>query len=341
MSVTTVDIENPSELLDYLRSTRRIGPGESPKFATLHGGVSNRTVLVERPTGESWVLKQALPKLRVDVDWFSDPARIHREALGLRYLPNLAPPGSITPLVFEDRQLHLLAMAAVPHPHVNFKTELLSGQVNPDHILQFAQILASIHRESAKRGEQLIALFDDRSVFESLRIEPYYRYTAQQLPESARFFERLIADTYSRRFTIVHGDYSPKNILIHNDRLILLDHEVIHFGDPAFDLGFSLAHLFSKAHHLPMHRAEFGNAIRLYWQTYCTDVRDAPWSTGLEEYAVRHSLACTLARVAGRSKLEYLTPEQRLRQRNIILELLSAPPQTIGQLLARFLAACG
>src|SRR5690349_1878151 len=114
-----LDIEDPSALVAYLRETQRIAPDETPTVRPLPGGVSNKTVLVERPTGESWVLKQALPKLRVAVDWFSDPARIRREALALRWLPKLAPEGSTTPLVFEDAEHDLLAMHAVPHPHAN------------------------------------------------------------------------------------------------------------------------------------------------------------------------------------------------------------------------------
>src|SRR5205823_8859415 len=92
-----LDIEQPDALVAYLRRSGRIGPDECPRVRVLAGGVSNRTVLVERraPAGhaEAWVLKQALPKLRVPVDWFSSPARIHREALGLRWLARLAPPG--------------------------------------------------------------------------------------------------------------------------------------------------------------------------------------------------------------------------------------------------------
>src|SRR5205823_2384351 len=117
-----LDIEQPDALAAYLRDTGRIGPDEPVRIRTLAGGVSNKTVLVERPSGEAWVLKQALSKLRVAVDWFSDPARIHREALGLKYLAELAPPGTITPLVFEDAGHHLLAMEAVPQPHENWKT---------------------------------------------------------------------------------------------------------------------------------------------------------------------------------------------------------------------------
>src|SRR5438132_10367595 len=116
-----LDIEKPDELLAYLRRTARIAGDETPRITVLAGGVSNRTVLVERATGESWVLKQALAKLRTQADWFSDPARVHQEALGMRWLTKLAPAGSITPLVFEDFDEHLIAMQAVPQPHENWK----------------------------------------------------------------------------------------------------------------------------------------------------------------------------------------------------------------------------
>src|SRR5689334_22184756 len=104
-----VDIEQPDELLRYLRASGRIGEGEEPQIRVLAGGVSNRTVLVEREH-ESWVLKQALAKLRVPVDWFSDPVRIHREAAALRWLERNAQPGAVPRFVFEDESHHVLCM---------------------------------------------------------------------------------------------------------------------------------------------------------------------------------------------------------------------------------------
>jgi 5-methylthioribose kinase len=129
----------------------------------------------------------------------------------------------------------------------------------------------------------------------------------------------------------VHGDYSPKNVLVHNGRLILLDHEVIHWGDPAFDLGFSMTHLLSKAHHLTQHRAAFLNAAQHYWDVY-DDASN-------ESRAVRHTLGCLLARVAGRSPLEYLNEDERVRQKGAVLKLMAAPPQKIRDLIEGF-AAC-
>ena len=104
-----LDIEDANSLLAYLRETGRIGADETPRVRVLAGGVSNKTVLVERASGEAWVLKQALAKLRVATDWFSDPTRIQREAEALRWLPRFAPAGTITPLVFEDAEHNLLA----------------------------------------------------------------------------------------------------------------------------------------------------------------------------------------------------------------------------------------
>ena len=332
-----LDIERPRALAAWLRQAGWIGPDEpEPRTTVLGGGVSNRTVLVERAGGEAWVVKQALAKLRVQVDWFSPPERIHREALGLRWLNRLAPPGSVVPFVFEDETHHLLGMAAVPRPHANWKTLLLAGGLVPDHVAQFGRLLGTIHRRGAEQRAEVEPPFADRGYFTSLRLEPYYGYTATQVPAAAPFLNDLVAETLGRRDTLVHGDYSPKNILLHAGQLVLLDHEVIHFGDPGFDLGFSLTHLLSKAHHLPAHRADFAAAAAAYWAVYRETVGDAPWAADLEPRAVRHTLGCLLARVRGRSPLEYLGPAERDRQAAAVVALLADPPPSVPALADRF-----
>ena len=332
-----LDIEQPAALVAYLRGAGRIAETEEPEIRILAGGVSNRTVLVRRPNGEAWVLKQALEKLRVAVEWHSDPRRIEREALGMRCLAELAPPGSVPALLFEDERHHLLAMAAAPEPHENWKTVLLRGQPDPNHFAQFGQLLGAIHRGSHLRSRELAPLFEERSFFESLRLEPYYLYSAAQRPAAAPFLHALAAETRGARQALVHGDYSPKNILIHGARLILLDHEVIHWGDPAFDLGFSLAHFLSKAHHLAARRAASAAAAAVYWRAYCDALGDVPWRAELEPRAVRHTLACLLARVAGRSPLEYLDAPQRARQAEAVIDLMAETPDGAPMLIEAFL----
>src|SRR5579885_3288353 len=106
----------------------------------LEGGVSNRVVLVRPESGRPFVMKQALPKLRVQVDWFCTPQRIGREALGLKYLAQLTPSGSIPELLFEDPEQYLLAMEAVPEPHRNWKSMLMAGEVFPEHVVGFGRL---------------------------------------------------------------------------------------------------------------------------------------------------------------------------------------------------------
>jgi 5-methylthioribose kinase len=331
-----VDIENASELLRYLRETDRIGKNETPTTRTLRGGVSNKTVLLQRPDGTCWVLKQALPKLRVQADWFSDPARIKVEANALRFLPLVTPANTIPKLLFEDPEQHLLAMEAVPEPHENWKEQLMGGRLEAGLIGQFGRLLASIHHRSYERSQEMFTVFEDRRFFESLRLEPYYQFTAERLPEAAPFLLDVIAANRSHCVTLVHGDYSPKNILVYEGRLILLDHEVVHFGDPAFDLGFSLTHLLSKGHHLKEQRSTFLAAAVEYWKAYQAETEAAAWFTGVEHRAVNNTVACLLARTSGRSPLEYLTEDERRKQTEAALNLVSRRPATVPALVEAF-----
>ncbi len=338
-SFLALDIEQPDATVAYLRGAGRIDATEVPEVLVLAGGVSNRTVLVRRDSGEAWVLKQALAKLRVEVDWFSDPERVHREALGLRWLGRIAPAGAITPFMFEDHEHHLLAMAAVPEPHENWKIVLLDGRLETEHVERFGELLATIHRRGWEGRAELAEVFAEQRFFESLRLEPYYAFTAEQVPEAASFVASLLAETRARRETVVHGDYSPKNVLVGPDEFVLLDHEVIHFGDPAFDLGFSLTHLLSKAHHLPSHRSAFADSAVHYWHGYRDVLGGVEWAEDLEPRAVRHTLGCLLARVKGRSPLEYLDQDERSRQEKAVLSLMRRPPREVSGLVEGFVEA--
>ncbi len=332
--IMPLNIEAPDELLHYLRSTGRVGPADAPRMTALHGGVSNRTVLVEHEDGSAWVLKQALPRLRVEVEWFSDLARTQREAAGLRWLSRMMP-GAVPDYVFEDPAEHLLAMSAVPQPHVNWKEHLLAGGLEQGHVAEFARLLARIHRLGNDHIEEVATTFANRNSLESLRLEPYYLYTASVVAPAAPFLKALTAETRALRIGLTHGDYSPKNVLLHRDRLILLDHEVMHFGDPSLDVGFALSHLLSKAHFVAAQRGEFAAAALLFWREYRRDNQTSA-DERLETRAARHTLACVLARAAGRSPLEYMNLDQRRHQVDAVLPLILDPPATPEELVPRF-----
>src|SRR5690606_13354639 len=120
------------------------------------------------------------------------------------------PEGTVPRFLFEDFSYQLLAMEGVPEPHNNWKTLLLSGDVQESHVDQFAVLLASLHRQGWLDRARLEELFSDWTYFESLRVEPYYLCSADQVPEASPFLQQLVAATRQRRLTLVHGDFSPK-----------------------------------------------------------------------------------------------------------------------------------
>jgi 5-methylthioribose kinase len=334
---TEIDIEEFNSLRQYLVERGDIEPNESISFKKLLGGVSNRTVRVGWPDGHGWVLKQALAKLRVDIDWFSDPERIGVEANATRWL-NLLAPKDTTPLfVFEDIANHLMAMEAIPEESESWKSVLLSGRVVSNHFEQFGQLLGTIHRRSSEAGSEISRVFGDTAYFKSLRLDPYYLYAAQKASIAAEFLNALVEETTHHRNSLVHGDFSPKNTLIYHGRLILLDYEVVHFGDPGFDVGFALTHFLSKANHLQSERHCIGAAAALFWNVYRKKIDPLDWSHAIEVRVVRHTLACLLARVIGKSPLEYLTPLEATRQQAAVLQLISSPPSSVHDLIAEFI----
>ena len=325
-------VEEPASLASYL-AQRGYAMEES---RILPGGVSNDTVLVRLADGSSIVVKQARAQLKTAAEWKSDPARIRQEALAMEWLSRWTPAGSIPRLLFLDAANHILAMEAVPQPHQEWKRLLLSGDIHLDHFSKFGELLAAIHRGSYEERVEVEPPFRDQSFFVSLRLEPYYLYAADREPRAAVFLRELVLETQARRFALVHGDYSPKNVLVCGDQLVLLDHEVANFGEPTFDVGFGLTHFLSKALHLPDNRERLRAGAHAFWRAYRSGLPAIPEFTDVSERSVRHTLGCLMARVAGKSVLEYLTPTECEAQREIVHRCMEKIPASVEDLIDQF-----
>jgi len=333
----TVDIEDISSLRNYLIGLKQISPEEECTLQILKGGVSNKAVWLNRPGGEQWVIKQALSKLRVKEDWYCVQDRIEVEYEGLKWLSEILPEGSVPEPVFFDKKNYVLCMSAVSRPHENLRSLLLNGVVEDGIFKKLGIMLGQIHL----RGQEDMRAqsgFDNRRFFEDLRIEPFYEFTAQQLPESRSFYSRLIDETLSTKTTIVHGDYSPKNILVKDGKVILLDYEVMHCGDPAFDIGFFLCQMLSFANHLEGCREKLINAAAVFWESYTDRISGVDILS--EQLAVKHTLGCLLARVKGRSPVDFLTKEEQQRQVTIVLHNMKRTIKRIPDLLQEFNRQC-
>jgi len=296
---------------DYL-ADRGLWPRGAPMFVReLGGGVSNIVLLVE---GEGagrevtrWVVKQSLEKLRVQDDWRSQRSRIFREAEAIRALSPVLGQGAVPEVVHTDRENYLFIMTAAPPGSVMWKEALLDGQVEMDVARQAGRLLAQMI-VSSQHDPSFRTEFGERTVFDQLRIDPYYRTTAARHPDVSPVIHKLIEDSWQVRTAVVHGDYSPKNLLVQGNHIFLIDYEVVHWGDPAFDAGFLLNHLFLKAFHQPRFGQLYLSAAREFWSELLRGSEKAALED-FENMTLRHLGALMLARIDGKSPVEYIRDE--------------------------------
>jgi 5-methylthioribose kinase len=309
----------------YLRS-RGIA-GEVPRITELGGGVSNTVLLVE--TGERRsILKQALGKLRVKDDWFSDRDRIFRESAAMRWLEPHLPAGSLPEILFEDCENYLFAMTAAPADAATWKSILLRGEFDPGVAERIARILATMVAASWGDPESE-RVFGDQTVFDQLRLDPYYRTTAARHPDLSPHFDRLMRESTARRVSLVQGDWSPKNFLVSPKTVTVIDFEVTHFGDPAFDSAFLLNHLLLKSFYRPHWSAELARLAVRFWEVYRAAIpSDCDW---IETATLAHLGCLLLARIDGKSPAEYITePALRDRVRRFAKNLILSPPARVA-----------
>jgi 5-methylthioribose kinase len=328
---------------DYLRQTLRIGPDERVQVRELSGGVSNMVLLVERPErfGERFVLKQARAQLRTARPWFSSVERNWREAEVLSICTRLlekspplsgpigAPTARTPRILFEDRENYLFAMTAAPEPNTVWKDELLAGRVDFQVAFVCGRLLGTLHGESWLDGE-IASRLGDRTLFDQLRVDPYYRTLAAAHADIRPAIERLIDSLGEHPRSLVHADFSPKNLLIFSGGLMMVDFETGHYGDPAFDLGFFLSHLILKACRAIPRHAAFLALAEVFRQAYCqTMARRVSslelanlWARGVQNFA-----GCAWARLDGKSPVDYLSnPKRRDQLRAVCREVFNTHP---------------
>ncbi len=324
---------------DYLRDARRVSPGTAVHVCELAGGVSNLVLRVEVAGEPPIVLKQGRERLRVAMDWRARLDRVWTESATMRVLGAILPEGTVPRLLFEDRPNYLFAMTCAPEDAVTWKSRLMAGRVEPDIAGRLGTILGTIHAE-APRHPALHTTLADASLFDELRVDPYYRTIAHRHPDLAPHIDDLIASMNrpDEERTLVLGDFSPKNILVHSGGLILLDFECAHAGDPTFDLGFFLTHLLLKSIRAasadPSGAAGYIKLTREFWDAYLERRNLAPGPrTELVRRAIRHTAACCLARVDGKSPVEYLDAQGQTRARSFARAALEAGPGTWDDLM--------
>jgi aminoglycoside phosphotransferase (APT) family kinase protein len=303
-------------------------PGEHPSVTPLPGGISSDIVRVDLAGGAICV-KRALPRLKVEADWQAPVERNRYEVDWIRTASRIVPQ-AVPCVLGEDRDAGMFAMKFLdPALYPVWKAQLRDGTVSISTARQVGRIVADIHAGTADRPE-VAASFATDGLFFSIRLEPYLRATATKHADLAERLERLLQRTSATKRVLVHGDVSPKNILVGPDGPVLLDAECAWYGDPAFDLAFCLNHLLLKCAWRPHWHARYLECFDALAHAYLTAVT---WEPRIElEARAAHLLpGLFLARIDGKSPVEYIASERdRNKVRRVARALLLSPADDLS-----------
>lgn len=332
MSTLRADNDDLDEFASVAVQSLGLADRDDPSTVEpLAGGVSNDVVVVRRG-GRAFVVKRALPRLRVAEVWEASEERSYTEAAALRWAHGVAP-AAVPGVVAIDRERHVLVIELAPARYGNLKQELLTGDVRPDVGTRLGALLAAWHVASAS-DPAVLAEFDDQEAFGQLRVTPFYTVAAERNPAAAAALAALVERMASTRVSLVHGDFSPKNILAEplvGGGLWVIDWEVAHTGDPVFDVAFLLHHLICKMLVRPDRRDDLQATAANFVQNYSNRTR-AELGALDARYLLAHTGALVLARVDGKSPVDYLSAPQRGAARALALRVLHEAPEGLDEL---------
>ena len=315
-------------------------PGSTPQWTPLTGGVSSDIWRVDLENGETLCVKRALSRLKVAADWQAPTSRNAYEWAWLSLAKTLIPDAVPQPLA-HDPAAGLFAMRFLePQQHPVWKQQLLSGHVDPKTAAAVGDRIGTVHAATAFQSDIARQFASDEN-FYALRLESYLVATAGRHPELKRELMTLVERTANHRIALVHGDVSPKNILVGPAGPVLLDAECAWFGDPAFDAAFCLNHLLLKAVLLPGHVPALAQSFAAFVESYFAQADFEP-RLELERRIAQLLPGLFLARVDGKSPVEYLDQEhQRQAVRELAIPMLLRPPETLADLATHCYSVLG
>jgi tRNA A-37 threonylcarbamoyl transferase component Bud32 len=315
----------------FLTALDRMGllqPGEFPAITPLAGGVSSDIVRVDLTSGPICI-KRALPKLKVQAHWQAPVERNRYEIEWMRVAARIDA-RAVPKVLGEDRDTGMFAMEFLDeHRYPVWKMQLRDGEISLDTAREVGRRIAAIHGRTAGQLE-IAAKFSTDHIFFPIRLEPYLCATAEKHPDCAERLESLVRVTGATKKALVHGDVSPKNILVGPDGPVFLDAECAWYGDPAFDLAFCLNHLLLKCVWRPRWQARYLESFDALAATYLASVT---WEAraDIEERTAHLLPGLFLGRVDGKSPVEYITTDaDRDRVRRVARALLLDPVDSLA-----------
>ncbi|MDR1520040.1 MAG: phosphotransferase [Planctomycetota bacterium] len=312
-----IDLSDRKVLEQYLLDRGLIDPAAGFSIAYCGGGVSCTVAFVQ--AGDKPILvKQALAKLKVKENWQCDPNRMNIEMKSNAIYHQLVP-DSAPAVYFYDHDNYVFGREAAPERCTMWKNDLLGGLLDFVVAEKAIRALSIVHNACARDG-QARRDFADKAIFHDLRISPYIKFVMGKNRALVPFAEPIVDALMNSSITLVHGDFSPKNIMVDKRKIYILDFEVAHYGHPAFDLAFFSNHFLLKAVKNRQWAASYLNMLRYMLDIYYAEMAFMDRAE-LEGVHVRLLALLFIARVDGKSPAEYITEPD---DRNLIRSLSAA-----------------
>jgi 5-methylthioribose kinase len=307
-------------------------PSRDFTITSLPGGVSSETTAVTLVDGSTVVVKQALARLTVAEEWLADPSRAVAEGHGLAALHALTPQAVPKPIgIVDDPPSAVLPLA--PQPSTDWRAQLLTNPSESDigTATQLREVLQAWHGApiDSYRGSVL----DDTVRVTQLRVDPFYRGMAQRWPDHAAPIATCVAELLDDRSCLVHGDFTPKNVLCHPAGIWVIDTEICHIGNPLLDLGSMSAHLLLKS---VKHRHDAPELMAGVRDGFFDPATVTATRARSDAALARHTGVILAVRVAGRSPVGYLDPVEQEMVRDMAVALLRGA--TLPEVEAAWLA---
>jgi aminoglycoside phosphotransferase (APT) family kinase protein len=319
----------PEEVLAFLRKHRLAQAGELPDATALAGGVSSDIWRVDLRSGPICV-KRALPRLRVEQLWEVPIERNRFERMWMETANAIIPGAAPRVLAADDAGCFAMELL---DGYALWKAQLAEGRADRGFAAKVGGSLARIHAATAG-DPRCAAQFDTGANFHAIRLEPYLLAAGKIHVSLEKILKNLSERTSRTRLALVHGDVSPKNILIGPNGPVFLDAECAWYGDPAFDLAFCLNHLLLKGLWVPTRRSAFLKCFDVLAEAYLAGVAWEP-RADIEWRAATLLPGLLLARVDGKSPVEYLTSAaDKDFVRQVAGRLLQSPPASLAEVRA-------
>ena len=273
------------------------------KYKKLEGGVSSEVYHVKTNKSE-YCIKRSLKKLLVKKEWIADTNRIKFEYYWLNHCRNILNKNIPKTYEFNNKKKYIVMEYLNNSKYKTLKELYFKKIINLNTIRLISKHLYKIHSKS--NNYKIKILFKgNRNNFNDLRLDPYFNEVGRVYPKYKEYVKDLNKNYLINSSTLIHGDFSPKNILIGKNKIVYLDAECCNFGDPIFDLVFFSNHLLLKSIFIKDKSKEFIKSYIIFYKEYLKNL-NAKKSKQYVDRIIKMTPIMMLARIDGKSPVEYI-----------------------------------